>query len=122
MASITFTNSGGITATSFNATSARDKKENIGKTKVKALELLNTVEVVDFNFKDDKNKVPKVGFIADDTDSILATPEHNQMDVTNCIGVLIKANQELLKEINELKKKNEDLEKRVLTLENKTSG
>lgn len=104
---------GSMTASSFNATSARDKKENIEKTKIKALELLNTVEVVDFNFKDDKDKVPKVGFIADDTDSILATPEHNQMDVTNCVGVLIKAVQELTDKNNLLEKRIKELEERL---------
>lgn len=128
MASITFTNAGGITATgevsapSFNATSSRTKKKNIEDCNLNASELLNNVKIVNYVLKDDEEEIPRVGFIAEDTDSLLSTPEHDHMDMGNCIGVLIKANQELLKEISELKKKNKDLEKRVLTLEQKTSG
>ena len=30
-------------------------------------------------------------FIADDTDSILSTSQHDRMDMYNCIGILLKA-------------------------------
>lgn len=97
---------GSCSAASFNATSAREKKENISDAVLNACKLLNSVNVVNFNFKDDKNKVPKIGFIADDTDSLLSTPDHDQMDITNCIGILIKAVQELSKELEVLKSTN----------------
>ena len=121
MASITFTNAGGITATgevsalSFNATSSRTKKKNIEDCNLNASELLNNVKIVNYVLKDDEEEIPKVGFIAEDTDSLLSTPDHDHMDMGNCIGVLIKA-------VQELTDKNNLLEKRIKELEEKLNG
>lgn len=99
---------GNISANQFRATdgfyvdSAEEYKENIKQTELNAINLLNKVNVVDFNYKSDKDKKKKIGFIADYTDELLATPEHNRMDTSNCIGVLIKAVQELSDRIERL--------------------
>lgn len=105
MASIIFTSAGGIKAASFKTTSSREKKENIEKTGIKATDLLNKVDVVDFTFKADAEKEPHIGFIAEDTDPILSSPSKDQMDLGNCVGVLIKAVQELSAEVEKLKQK-----------------
>lgn len=95
-----------IYATSLIATSARDKKKNIVETTHHAIDEINKIKIVDFNFKTDtNNENPKVGFIADDTDAIFSTKNHDSMDIYNCIGMLLKAVQELSAENEELKNK-----------------
>lgn len=101
----TVTASGQITASSFNATSSRKAKENIRPSSIDALKLLQKIGIVDFNFKTDHRKTPRIGFIAEDTDSLLSTPKHNSMDMGNCIGLLLKAVQELYEEVQRLKEK-----------------
>lgn len=82
--------------------SKRELKENIHLFDRSALEIVNGTEIVSFNYKEDKNKTPKIGFIADDTDESIAGRNHDLMDYTSCIGVLMKAVQELSKRIDEL--------------------
>ena len=53
-------------------------------------------------YKNDPEKTHHIGFIADDTDESIAGENHDRMDVTNCIGVLIKAIQELNEKIIKL--------------------
>ena len=102
MASITFTSAGGVSATSFTATSSRAKKENISKATINATSFLKDVDVVNYTFKDDADHDPHLGFIAEDTDPLLSTPNQDQMDMGNCIGVLIKAVQELSERVKAL--------------------
>ena len=100
-----------IYAPSFIATSARSKKKNIkNTTHTHAVDEINKIKIVDFNFKTDiNNENPKVGFIADDTDAIFATNKHNSMDIYNCVGMLLKAVQELSAENKQLKKEIESI-------------
>lgn len=85
-------------ALAFNATSKREYKERIEPVTYSGIDLLNTVDVVSFRFKEDQDKEYKVGFIADDTNPILAGQDNSKMDIGNCIGILIKAVQELSNE------------------------
>ena len=57
----------------------------------------------EFNYKTDASKTRKIGFIADDTDQLLAGPDKDMMDHQNVMGTLIKAVQELSAEVEELK-------------------
>ena len=82
--------------------SKRELKENIHLFDRSALDIVNGTEIVSFNYKEDKNKTPKIGFIADDTDESIAGRNHDLMDYTSCIGVLMKAVQELSKRVDEL--------------------
>ena len=95
--------SGGLNATYFNATSLRASKENIIPFTQSALSVFDTVSICSYNFIDDPDKNYKLGFIADDTHEYLSTKNHNQMDITNTIGLLIKAVQELRQENKELR-------------------
>lgn len=87
------------------AISKRSMKENIKPWKKDALALLEGVEIVGFNYISDREKNYHIGFIADDTDEALAGIQHDRMDTTNCIGVLIKAVQELTERIKLLEEK-----------------
>jgi len=95
----TLTATGQISALSFNVTSKREFKENIDNFTQSAVDLLNNINVVSYNYKSDENKIKKVGFIADDTDTLFSGPNQDTMDLANCIGVLIRAVQELAAKI-----------------------
>ncbi len=83
----------GVGSSNFFSTSLRSSKTNIIPFNRSALDIINGVNVVEFNYKTDlENK--RIGFIADDTVQELSTKNHNQMDINSSIGVLIKAVQE----------------------------
>jgi hypothetical protein len=104
------TSTGGINAHYFNATSKRSAKENIETFTQSALNIIDATEVVSFNFIGDENKTYRVGFIADDTHEYLATKSHDQIDINNTIGLLLKAVQELHEENKALKIRIDHLE------------
>ena len=82
--------------------SKRSLKENIKEWNGDALSLLKDVDIVEYNYISDPEKTYHIGFIADDTDERIAGVKHDRMDTTNCIGVLIKAIQELSDKIARL--------------------
>lgn len=84
------------------SSSSRKKKKDITHYPDIALNLINGTEIVEYRYK---NKTRfKVGFIAEETSEILAE-NHCQMDITNTIGILMKAVQELSTEVEVLKGK-----------------
>ena len=100
-----------IYANNCYSTSSRKFKKDISTYEGDALDVLNKVEVVNYHYKsDEEGKDDKVGFIAEDTPSILSTINMNRMDMTNCIGLLIKAVQELSADNKLLKEKLNDIE------------
>ena len=105
------TNTGSVLGYDFNAVSSRKLKENIRPTIISALDIIDKVNVVDFNYISDDEKKPHIGFIAEDTDPLLSTPHMNGMDYTNCIGTLLKAVQEITKGMEKLEKRISKVEK-----------
>ncbi|MEZ7741826.1 tail fiber domain-containing protein [Gemella sp. 20925_1_85] len=95
-------------------------KTNIKPTKVKAVDLLNKIEMVEFNWKKD-NKFEKIGAIAQqvqsveeslvvkDMDSKQSYSDYLRISYYDTIPYLIKAVQELSEENNKLKNKLEEL-------------
>lgn len=106
--------------------SSSDKrlKNNIKPTKVKALDMLNNIEMVEFNWKKD-GKFEKIGAIAQQVQSIEESFVVKDMDdkqtyndylrisYYNTIPYLIKAVQELSEENNNLKLKLQKLEEKI---------
>jgi len=92
---------GYLYATAFYATSTREAKDNITDFSGSALDILNSTEIKAYNYKGDDQQ--KIGFIAEDTNPLLSTEKQTNFDMTNTIGVLIKAVQELSAEVAELK-------------------
>ena len=102
--------------------SSSDKrlKTNIKPTKIKALETLNNIEMVEFNWKKD-NKFEKIGaiaqqvqsieesFVVQDMDDKQTYNDYLRISYYNTIPYLIKAVQELSEENNKLKNKLEEL-------------
>ena len=87
----------------------RDMMENYVKPEIKkrlaAHNIMKDVDIVEYNYISDPEKTYHIGFIADDTDERIAGKAHDRMDTTNCIGVLIKAIQELSDKIARLEEK-----------------
>ena len=93
---------------------------NVNPTKVKAVDLLNKIEIVEFNWKKD-NKFEKIGAIAQQVQSVEESLVVHDMDdkqtyndylrinYYDTIPYLIKAVQELSEENNKLKNKLEEL-------------
>lgn len=106
----------GYYGSGYYVNSSRTVKENIAPTSISGEELINSVNVVDFNYISDEKHYPKVGFIAEDTDPLLSTPEQKTMDQSNCIGVMMKAIQELSAKVRTLTNKLESLTPPILRL------
>ena len=86
--------------------SKRSSKTNIVPYEGDALAIIKRTGIVSFNYKFEVGTDkcwPHYGFIADDTDEELATPNHDVMDTGSCIGMMMKAIQQLSEEINRLK-------------------
>jgi hypothetical protein len=96
--------SGSVNAQSFYQDSSRTLKTNIISFEKSAINLLDNINVVEFNYLNDlTNK--HIGFIAEDTPVELSTLNQNVMDTNSTVGVLIKAIQELTQKVNELESK-----------------
>ncbi len=85
-----------------NQISSKDFKTNIDIFNKNALDLITNINIVSYNYKNDLN-TKHIGFIAEDTPKELTTEKQNVMDLGSCVGVLIKAVQELQNEIKILK-------------------
>ena len=94
---------GTVQAISYYQNSLKALKTDILPFSSSAVELIDQVNVVSYFFKNDQSRF-KIGFIADDTHEYLSTKDHNVLDATNCIGLLLKAVQELHKQNQELRK------------------
>lgn len=93
-------------------------KENIKNYELPAMDILKKVKVVSFNYKEEyasqykeDPSITHYGFIAEDTPEELSTKNHDRMDYMNCIGILIKAVQELDEKINFLEKQLQSVKK-----------
>lgn len=96
---------GDITANGFYVNSLRKLKENITPTTVEAVNLINSQEIVDFNYISDPIKQHKVGLIADDSDPLFLDKKGETVDLYNTCGILMKAVQELSARVKELESK-----------------
>ena len=91
---------GDVKAQAFYEVSARQFKENILPFSSSALDLINSLDIVSYNYKKHRGQF-KIGIIADDTHEYISTRDHNVLDNSNSIGILFKAIQELYKIIDE---------------------
>lgn len=104
---------GSIIGTQSGIYSLRKLKENIVDFNEDAVDLINSIDIVSYNYKSDDEKNYKIGFIADDTHEYFATKNHNIMDQSNCIGLLLKAVQELSAENERLKEEMNAIKQKI---------
>jgi len=102
-AKITTANVTTVNASTVNTTSLRKKKKNIHDFNKSALDIINNTKIVYYTYKDDPSKTEHIGFIADDTPSELSGVKKDSMVISDTIGVILKAIQELNQKIEELK-------------------
>jgi hypothetical protein len=82
--------------TYFYNPSLRELKKDIQPFVKSAMDILNATEIV--NYKLDSgahDDVTLIGFIAEDTPAELATEQHDKMDNSNTLSVILKAIQEI---------------------------
>ena len=116
-----------------SAISDKRLKTNVKPTRVKAVDLLNKIEIVEFNWKKD-NKFEKIGAIAQQVQSVEASLVVHDMDdkqtyndylrinYYDTIPYLIKAIQELSTENQQLKSQLKEMNDRLNKLEELING
>jgi hypothetical protein len=101
----TWATQAGIGATFFFNPSLRELKKDIQPYTANAVDIVNQTHIVNYNLEIDGQDDDFIGFIAEDTPTILSTEDHDRMDMSNTVGIILKAIQ--------------DLDKRVVSLQNK---
>ena len=101
-------------------------KTNVKPTKVKALDTLNSIEMVEFNWKKD-NKLEKIGAIAQQVQSVDEDLVVHDMDDRQTYNDYLRINYYdtipyLIKAVQELSEENNDLKLRLQKLEEKING
>ena len=89
-------------STVIQGSSKRAFKTNVSDFDKSALDIINATKIVNYTYKSDKKRNNHIGFIADDTPSELSGKDKDAMVYGDCIGVLLKAIQELSKKIEDL--------------------
>nr|DAP67215.1 MAG TPA: Neck appendage protein [Caudoviricetes sp.] len=109
-----------------SAISDRRLKTNIKPTKVKAVDMLNNIEMVEFNWKKD-NKFEKIGAIAQQVQSVDKDLVVHDMDDKQTYNDYLRINYYdtipyLIKAVQELSEENDNLKLRLTKLEDKING
>jgi hypothetical protein len=91
-----------VGSSNYFTASSQIYKTDIKPYEACAIDLINTVDIVEYELENPMYNHKKIGFIADDTAEEFAGPNHDRMDITNTIGVALKALQELNKKIDNL--------------------
>jgi hypothetical protein len=93
-----------LSADTVNTTSALAKKKNIKLFTGDGLGIINSTKIVEYTYIDDPDQLVHTGFIADFTSEKLSGPNHDQMVISDTIGILLKAVQQLSEKIDVLQR------------------
>jgi|688.fasta_scaffold00108_123 hypothetical protein len=97
----------GLGGAFFFNSSTRSMKKEIEPFTKDATEIIKSTEIVTWDFESGEHtQIEHIGFIAEDTPEELATPDHNVMDTTNTLAVVLKAIQEIDNRVTALQNKN----------------
>ena len=94
--------SGSVTAPAFYEGSLKSLKKNIKEFKTSGLSLVNQLDIVTFDRKDESAK-NKIGIIADDSPKEFLSEELDAVDLYKTVFIQAKAIQELTEEVNNLR-------------------
>ncbi|NCC80438.1 MAG: hypothetical protein EOM07_12650, partial [Clostridia bacterium] len=100
--------SGTVYADAFDVTSSRKKKKDIKDYEDSGLEIIDSLKIVSFKYKSDKRKQTHIGIIAEDSPKELLGVNGKTVSMSDSIGVLFKAVQELSKKVKILEEKLEN--------------
>jgi hypothetical protein len=96
----------GLGGSFFFNSSTRSMKKDIEPFVKDATEIIKSTEIITWEFESGEHtQIEHIGFIAEDTPEELATANHNVMDTTNTLGVILKAIQEIDNRITALQNK-----------------
>ena len=97
----------GLGGAYFFNSSTREMKKDIAPFTKNATEIIKSTEIVTWDLESGEHtQIEHIGFIAEDTPEELSTSEHNVMDTTNTVGVILKAIQEIDDRVTALQNKN----------------
>lgn len=83
----------------FTTTSALKCKCDITKPSRKALDIIDSLDIVEYRYKNEDKSEPKhIGIIADYTDELLSGKTHDQLRLADAVGLLLQAVKELKEE------------------------
>jgi hypothetical protein len=102
-----------LTATKISDRSSRKVKKDIVPYQKSAFETIEAIDIVSFHYIDDELQEDRIGFIAEDAPDLVTGVNKDKMDLGNCVGLLLKAVQELKAENDFLKKVVRDLETKI---------
>ena len=100
-----------IKASSFQTVSTIKAKESVESFGRSGLEIIKGTQIVSYNLKNDDR--PRVGFIAEWTDELLAGKNHDENDIGTTLGVALKAIQELAEDNAALREELEEIKARL---------
>lgn len=89
---------------SFDATSSRKKKKDIEDYQESGLEIIKSLKIVTYKYKADRKEQVHIGVIAEDSPKEILSVDRKGVSLTDSIGVIFKAVQELSARIEELEK------------------
>ena len=113
----------GVRGTVSSRSTLRAKKDIAPYDPARALELLRSVHVVSYRYKDEAaGEPPHVGFIAERTSSQLSGAHHDQFNLNNSIGVTMAAEKALDAQVRELQAEIRSLKAQVRTLKARSNG
>jgi hypothetical protein len=96
----------GLGAAYFFNSSTREMKKDIEPFTKDATDIINSTEIITWDFESGEHThIEHIGFIAEDTPEELSTPDHNVMDITNTVGVVLRAIQEINDRVTALQNK-----------------
>jgi hypothetical protein len=96
----------GLGGSFFFNSSTRSMKKDIEPFVKDATEIIKSTEIVTWEFESGEHtQIEHIGFIAEDTPEELATANHNVMDTTNTLSVILKSIQEIDNRITALQNK-----------------
>ena len=86
----------GLGGSYFFNSSTREMKKDIEPFTKDATEIIKSTNIVSYDFESGEHTdIEHIGFIAEDTPEELSTKQHNVMDQTNTLGVILKSIQEI---------------------------
>jgi len=98
----------------WNDYSSREAKENIESLTVsEAMDTMQKLDPVKFNFKSDASREGYVGFIAEDVPVLVATGDRKHINAVDIVAVLTKVVQSQQKTIDKMSKKMTELERKL---------
>lgn len=99
--------------TTVTVTSSEKFKKNIKPFEKNAINLLDSINVVEYNYKcEEDTDIPHIGFVAENTNELFSSKEKDKHRFVDTVGVLIKAVQELNEKIERIEKEIDKCQKK----------